>query len=522
MFLNKLFSSKKSVEESNTSNNNQYSKEVKKGIWYFAKKIWMILWISAALQSNPVLSQENHIQKEDISQEVATHQKEEEIKKIKLAKAISWDSVEGFMIRSFWVSTWWELLVWKDWSRIENPKTDLIAWKEYILARDEKEAKTLVKMFSKKSQIKKVEKLEEKNWDKKEQVKKTKKLSAYDISYKDVSEIGFDFSSYLKAISWVESSWNYKANNSEKWIKYKVSKSKYAKWAYQFTRETLVWFWIDTEEKIKKYLNSPSLQDKIMEKFTMSNYDYAINNPYISTLLDSWVHISQILATMHHRWSYWTEQIAKYAVKHENPKEAFFHRLSKVKWDWLWTKTSDYIKSVWLKYSQMVWGEIEEKQLIIAKREKPEPKKLVSTISSNDEKFKVEVSVKKQNINDKIQLASVSQVELIDQTPEVDVSVVLKQHYKTELLSKLSKMNFPNLSQDAKAKLIDKLSKVDDLEAYYKTQIDYHKNIISTSANDLERQKSKKILVWLEKLLSDTTKIIQASNDDYSSIRKSA
>jgi hypothetical protein len=89
----------------------------------------------------------------------------------------------------------------------------------------------------------------------------------------------------------------------------------------------------------------------------------------------------------------------------------------------------------------------------------------------------------------------VEKVELIDQTPKVDVSVVVKQHYKTQLLLKLSKMNFSNLSEDSKAKLIDKLSKVDDLEAYYKDQIDYHKNIILTSVNDLEIQKSKKILV---------------------------
>lgn len=534
MFLNKLFSSKNKKEEANLVNN-QTSTEIKKGIWYFAKKIWIILWISAALQSNPVIAENNDYQKEEISQEVPTHQKEKEIKKIKLAKAISWDSVEGFMIRSFWVSTWWDLLVWKDWSRIKNPKTDLIAWKEYILARDEKEAKILVKMFSRKtesisqpisSELQKNQDLpiqEENKFTPLEEISNYNKIpeNPYNITYANVWPWSFDYNAYIRAISAIESNGNYKASNAKKWEKYWVNSQKYAKWRYQFTKETLAWFWIKTDQQIQKYLKSPELQDEIMRKFTLRNYQYAIKTPSISLLLNKWINISQILATMHHRGSYGAELIANYAIKQENPVQAFYQRLAQVKWDWLGTKTSDYIDSVWKRYAQL--AQTNYSNDILVNRQAQPDKRMVSIIASNDDDFSsltqapwvsVEVS--------KVSMWYVEKVELIDQTPKVDVSVVVKQHYKTQLLLKLSKMNFSNLSEDSKTKLIDKLSKVDDLEAYYKDQIDYHKNIILTSVNDLEIQKSKKILVWLERLLDDTKKIISASNNEYSNLKKAA
>lgn len=433
------------------------------------------------------------------------------------------------MIRSFWVSAWWELLVWKDGSRIENPKTDLIAWKEYILARDEKEAQTLVKMFHKKSQ--KVQK-NLKNYETRNE--------KYEIS-SNTKEIWFDYVAYINSIMWVESSWNNLADNSVAWKKLKIKESKHAKWLFQFTKETLATFWIDDDEKVKKFKRSPKMQKEIMHKFTMWNYNYAINNPHISQLIDNGVKINQILAVMHHRWAVWAERVAKYAINQDNPVEAFFDRLWKIKWDWLWTRTSDYLTKVDEKYNSLI-GSIDvsyndisqesviktqksKKQEIIARNtEEKTPKRLVSTVSSNDEVFTSNIQVKKQDSNDLIQLASYNswEVELIDQTPKADVSVVVKQYYKKELLSKLTQMNLPNMSWEAKSKLIDKLSKVDDLEAYYKEQIEHHKKVIATSNDDIQKQRSKKILVWLERLLDDTSKIISASNEEYSNLKKTA
>lgn len=534
MFLNKIFGSK------DTSNVVKTSPEVTKNVGYYARKIAMALWLSAAV-SGPALPQEQNVlaQKESTpvvaiaseqkaTLEVPTQKDTQEKSSMKLSKALPWENVTSFMQRSFWVSQGWELLVEKDsWKRVSNPRTDLIAGKVYIFARNESEAQTLSSIFKKKEEKnQKVTTTPRRDYN---QTASQKSNVTYHIPH-----AGFDFSSFLKAISWVESGGKYSADNSKAWENLKVHVSKHAKGKYQFTNETLANFWYATEAERKHFLRSPELQEKLMYKLTKMNYEYAVKSPSISQLLGEWVHMAQILATMHHRGSVWAEWVAKYAVKQANPVEAFFERLEQVKWDWLGTKTSKYVKAITLTYSQIAKTDITQdspvplrqnqainEEVVSEKTQKPIPVKEVPTVASNDDTFD-DIIVVTQNFTKEESKESKlpPTIELKEVASVKPVIEVLKETYKAQVLANLR--TDTSIPLDVRKSLVQKLSKVDDLEAYYQEQIDYYNYILRMSRNDIEKQKAKRILPWLQKLLKDTRTIMASANDEYQISKKTA
>lgn len=534
MFLNRLFGNK------NTSNVATQSSEVTKNVGYYARKIAMALGLSAAV-SGPALPQEQNIlaQKEPTpivaiaseqkaAVEVPPQKETQEKPSMKIAKALPWESVTSFMQRSFWVSQWWELLVEKDsGKRVLNPRMDLIAWKTYIFARNEQEAQNLSSIFKKK---------EEKNQkiattSRRDYSQATSQRS--NIIY-HIPHAGFDFSSFLKAISWVESGGKYSADNSKAGENLKVNASKHAKGKYQFTNETLANFWYATEAERKHFLKNPELQEKLMYKLTKMNYEYAVKSPSITQLLGEWVHMAQILATMHHRGSVGAEWVAKYAVKQANPVEAFFERLEQVKWDWLGTKTSKYVKAITLTYNQIAKADITQdspvplrqnqainEEVVLEKTQKPLPIKEVPTVASNDDSFDEIIVVTQSFAKEEVKDSKLpSMIELKEVASAKPVIEVFKEKYKAQVLANLKSDN--SIPLDVRKSLVQKLSKVDDLEAYYQEQIDYYNYILRMSRNDIEKQKAKRILPWLQKLLQDTRTIMAGANEDYISTKKVA
>ncbi len=516
----------------------------------FSKKIIAILSSSAILQTQPVLAQEQDTTslKTSTTIDYLEPQKQEQLK---IAKALEGDSVSGFMLREFWKLEWWNMLVEKwTWKRVIDPRKDLIAWKDYILSRNEEEAQRLISMFQKKSQTQ-VTKQENKEIENLENEQKQVVKNKKEKKFFWILENFFD--NYIASISHTESRWNHKADNSKIWKKFWVRDWLHAKGEYQFTNETLASMWYDNPKEVEKFKKSPEIQAKVMKKFTHSNFEYALKSDAVLKLLEIWLHPSQILAVAHHRWvwnKWWLIWVAEYAIKQANPIKAFYNKLQNAKWDWAWTTTYKYVILAWKKYNELTWEDVFSTlkltsskykwidTFVLAKNEEiiqddssqkienkelknPETSttKYVSTIASNDNNF---IHTKNTDtVISKIK-SDVIKVAFIDQTPKIDTSVFIKKHYKQELLSKIAQMNFSNLNQDQKARLIDKLSKVDDLEVYYQNQIDYHRNIIKTSSNDLEVQKSKRILPWLEKLLNDTSRVILALNDEKMQERKVA
>lgn len=527
MFLNKLFSNK------NTQNTTSNQTEVKKSIGYYTRKVAMILWLGAAVSNSvPAFAQEqeiSHFQKQDISElesqkqtsdlSMSTLSSSQGIKlpTLKFAKALPWDSVIWFLSRNFWVQSGWELLIEKDTgNRIINPRTDLIAGREYVLARNEKEATLLTTIYKKRdNKIETVHK-EVKPFqspEKKPQVK-------YNIS-----NSAFDYSSFLQAISGVESGGKYTADNTKAGEKLKVSNSKHAKGKYQFTNETLAGYGYDNPEKRKKFLQSPELQEELMYKFTQINYEFAQKSPALSQLLHLWIHPTQILATMHHRGNRWAEWIAKYAVKQANPVEAFFNKLESAQWDWLGTKTSKYVQAVSLRYSKIAQVDITNKKsnipleqfeesTQIALTQTPEklPVKEVSTLASNDDVFNTPLMEVNFVSSEKVKEKQPEMIKLIDITPSLPVVETVKEKYKKQLLSKISQD--ASIPLEVRKSITEKLSKVDDLELYYQEQIDYYNYVLRMSRDDIQKEKAKRILPGLQKLLKDTRNIIASSNDE--------
>lgn len=342
----------------------------------------------------------------------------------------------------------------------------------------------------------------------------------------NIPQGAFDFSSFLKAISGIESGGKYTADNSKAGEKLSVSASKHAKGKYQFTNETLAHFGYVTVEDRKTFLQSPELQEKLMYKLTKFNYDFALSSPSISKLLDEWVHLSQILASMHHRGSVGTEWVAKYAVKQENPVEAFFQRLETVKWDWLGTKTSSYVKAVSMTYSQIAKvditqgksrfpGNAPEETITASITQTPEktPVKEVPTIASNDERFDNIIVVTQDFTKTEVKETKLPPTtEFQEVASSKPVIEVLREEYKKQVLAKLQSDS--TIPAKVRTSLVEKLSNVDNLETYYQEQIDYYNYVLRMSRNDIEKQRAKKILPWLQKLLQDTKTIMASSNDE--------
>lgn len=512
MFFKNFFS-----KNSDNINTSKVDSEVEKWVSYYAKKIWAILWLSIWLNTAVIAwNQDLDPKYAMVSQTPESSEKSNEIKKIMIWKALKWDSVEWFMIRSFWVSTGWELLVEKwTWNRVVNPRNDLIAGREYILARDEKDAGNLANIF--KTKVKKQDLKEEKNSLENNEIKENKEEITKENKIGNLFDFSYD--AYIKSIMWVESNWNQHANNSKKWKQLWVESSKFAHWYYQFTNETLALFWITTEKQLIAYKKSATLQKKVMHQFTMANHKYALNSESVLSVVKMWVPINQILTVMHHRWARGWERITDYAVKQKNPVSAFYTRLSQVKWDWLWTKTSDYLEKVSSKYDQILATEhnLEDTTLLSKSKVKTIISPSVSIEASNDASFVPSESETKWVQVSKVDSKNVVEIKLANNFDN-EVSEY-STRYKNELMSKIANSN---LSMQQKTELFDKLSKQTNLVSYYEKQIEYHKNIIATSNDDLEKQRSKRIIPWLTKLLNDINSSIMYYANNSDKLKKAA
>ncbi len=487
---------------------------------FFNKKLFIALWLSAALHSSPSFGnvdenpQSNQITTDIIS---VAPQKQE---KLQIAKAVTWDSVSSFMLRSFWKLEGWNLLVEKwSWKRVLDPRKDLTAWKDYILARSEEEAQRLTKMFQKKSQT--------------QQAKK--EIPKYEIRKQVSFQDKLDYESFLKWITWIESSgWDYSVDTSHLKDKYNIKFEEIAFWFTQFTRETLASFWIVSEEDILRFKKSPKLQEELMVKLTDRNYNYALNSSYITWLMEYWVELHKILAAGHYMWIWWVEKVAKRALQKENPVEYFYKRTKKIT-DQIWrVSVFDYMHIVDSVYSKP-WNNniaftnpetlhIEtpkrvEQPGLLAKLEVPET--VVNLIEQQKiETSQTEVYLPNQAANDEwinLRLDTELKSSNIDTTKSWiiltswvkvwNVSQVATEHYRWKLIAELEKWEFTWLSKEAKQNLISTISGVEDFEAFYSGQVEAHRKIVS------------KKVIWLDDKMfigfaknTENLKNIQANN----------
>jgi hypothetical protein len=144
--------------------------------------------------------------------------------------------------------------------------------------------------------------------------------------------IDFDWDKYKEAIAIYESGWNYYQRNDNLGRKKWVSPEKWAFWKYQFTTETLRWYWVDLwapdEDKIQAFLSNSSLQEEIMDKYMLNVFEkHIITDSKVMSSISSWEHTTPFfLALSHIGWPG--------AIKKPDRK------------DWLWTSTATYASQV--------------------------------------------------------------------------------------------------------------------------------------------------------------------------------
>lgn len=545
----------------------------------------------------------------------------------KTYQALSWDSVYSFMQRSFWTTDWKEFLVEVEtWKRVRDYSKDLIAWKSYVLASSEQEAKLLSKKYSNKissislqtsqkvdsltywqnfqenllkmkslwvSSIK-IETLidivgSEKAWKiagdslatqtplvnfyttlwkmrvnwkdvlaqvnnaEREYDKMSQNYSLtissksptnpgnwgkninLDISTnieprlkldENLSWIWFNYEAYLYSIYWVESQGKYDIDNKAALIKTWKFDWDYAVWKYQLMVSTLKWLWITDIEWFKK---NPALQEATMKKYTIRHYKYALNSPSISKMLAFGLSINQMLSDMHFAWARGWERVVEYALKlwKTNPLKAYYSRLEVVKWDAFWTKRSNYLDKVNIAYNDYLsqkphidpkvndFAHIQELPIILAsswneellqRKETQywEPKKMVSTIASNDNSF-ISHNIQGEEVEvKKVALAQVEEIELVEQATSIKVSSVLKDEYRKWMIKSLEKTN---LSQESKVLLAKKLAQIDDVNGYFEERISYHKWILA------------KKVVWLD---DNSLKQFAVNEDTFKTLSKNS
>lgn len=96
-------------------------------------------------------------------------------------------------------------------------------------------------------------------------------------------DAGFDLDRYKIAIAKHEDKgMGYFARNDDWGKKHGIPPEKWAFGKYQFTVETLWRYGVDfgvppLEDRVRKFLNDPALQEEIMDRFTMSNFEKAIS-----------------------------------------------------------------------------------------------------------------------------------------------------------------------------------------------------------------------------------------------------
>lgn len=146
-------------------------------------------------------------------------------------------------------------------------------------------------------------------------------------------EFNFDWDKYKASIARSESGWMYNARNDDigkrKWI----APGKWAFGKYQFIWNTLRWFGIDLwnpprEDKIQEWLQNPSLQEEIMDKYMVEMLEKNIlTNPLIMSKVEKWEQRIEYYLALTHIWWPWA--------------------LNKKWWeDWLGTQTGKYAEQV--------------------------------------------------------------------------------------------------------------------------------------------------------------------------------
>lgn len=145
--------------------------------------------------------------------------------------------------------------------------------------------------------------------------------------------INFDWDWYKASIAKSESGWMYNSRNDGSWKQLNIKPEKWAFGKYQFTVETLRSFWIDLwvppkEEEIQKWLQNPTLQEEIMDKYMLNTLEKSIlSNPTIMNRVEKWENKIEYFLALSHIW--WPG-----ALKNED-------------WsDWMKTPVKKYAKTV--------------------------------------------------------------------------------------------------------------------------------------------------------------------------------
>lgn len=152
-------------------------------------------------------------------------------------------------------------------------------------------------------------------------------------------EINFDWDKYKEYIAAHESGWNYYARNDNLWRKKWVHPDKWAFGKYQFTTETLRWYWVDLgspdEDKIKDFLSNSSLQEEVMDKYMLYAIEkHIIPNGTLMASITSKEHDISYYLALWHIWWPWA--------------------MTKQAWsDWLWTNVTAYAS--WVE-RKMLWN----------------------------------------------------------------------------------------------------------------------------------------------------------------------
>lgn len=146
-------------------------------------------------------------------------------------------------------------------------------------------------------------------------------------------DFNFDWDKYKASIAKLESWWMYNSRNDDigrrKWI-------EWGKWAfgkYQFIGNTLRWYGIDLgnppeETKIQEWLQNPSLQEEIMDKYMLEILEKNIlSNPIIMSQIERKEKSIEYFLALTHIW--WPGALNKNGWE-----------------DWLWTSTSKYAEQV--------------------------------------------------------------------------------------------------------------------------------------------------------------------------------
>jgi len=304
------------------------------------------------------------------------------------ATAIRWQSVSSFLYKNFQIAPGLESVIEAQkrlvdtytGHRVRNANRDLIANHTYILAENEQVAEILSAQYKKvaKERREKENIIHTSEWEKnvkkeikaqkttKSQVTKKSKIQKFVGSTLSCDEFiqavspKFHYDSYTFSISAGESNHTFYISNEVKGKKLWIKEDDHCFGKYQFSRKTLRFFGVITQEQLISFLKNPEQQEDIMKQFVYGNVTFIKNSPVLVSILDSGVELHQMLAAMHHMGAGWVMRVAKKSINTVNPSYTFFQELWKSK-DWLDTNTRSYIEAASKKYIASVKVETTKK-----------------------------------------------------------------------------------------------------------------------------------------------------------------